>query len=98
MSMTDDRSIEAGPRAIKTISPGETSAATESGSKAAAIEDRIAEARHNLTTRLSELERRVDDVKQRIDPRSWFDSPWVRVGVAAALGFALGATRSMRRL
>jgi ElaB/YqjD/DUF883 family membrane-anchored ribosome-binding protein len=60
-----------------------------------AIDARIAEARQNLSVRLSELDRRVDFMRHRIDPRGWLENPWARVGVAAAVGFALGRSEVM---
>jgi ElaB/YqjD/DUF883 family membrane-anchored ribosome-binding protein len=61
-----------------------------------AIDARIAEARHNLSLRLAELDRRVEYVKHRIDPRGWIDNPWARVGVAAAIGLAIGYSETLR--
>jgi hypothetical protein len=78
------------------ISPGETSNATAEGSKAAAIDLRIAAARANLSQRLGELERRVDEVKHNLDPASWLANPWARVGIAAAVGFVLGRSEAMQ--
>lgn len=84
------------PRAITIISPGETATATPEGAKEAAIDLRIAEARQKLSARLGELERRVEKVKATMDPRAWLENPWARIGVAAAVGFALGRSSALR--
>jgi hypothetical protein len=63
-----------------------------------AIDARIAEARGNLTARLGELERRVDNVKESFDPRTWVDSPWLRLGITVAIGYGIGRSRMLRPL
>lgn len=63
-----------------------------------AIEARIAEARRNLSTRLSELDRRVDFMKHRVDPRGWLVNPWARVGAAFAVGFLIGRSEAVRSM
>lgn len=62
------------------------------------IDARIAAARAHLSARFAELERRVDEVKQRFDPRGWLENPWARVGVAFAVGFVLGRSEGLRPL
>lgn len=59
----------------------------------AAIDQRIATARGRLAARLSELDHRVDAVKESFDPRTWIDSPWLRLGLAMAIGYGLGRSR-----
>lgn len=59
----------------------------------AAIDARIADARGRLAARLSELDNRVEHVKENFDPRTWVDSPWLRLGIAVAIGYALGRSR-----
>ncbi|MEO8846332.1 MAG: hypothetical protein ABI591_26940 [Kofleriaceae bacterium] len=47
--------------------------------------------RANLDEKLAELKRRAVHVKEVLTPATYLESPWVRVGIAAAVGFALGA-------
>ena len=62
----------------------------------AALDRRLATARHDLSAGLVELERRLGEVKHRLDPRSWIANPWTRLAVAAGVGFVLGRSRAMR--
>lgn len=76
--------------------PTDAPRAAEHDATEAAIDARIADARGNLTARLTELERRVDHVKENLDPRTWVDSPWLRLGITVAIGYALGRSRMLR--
>lgn len=48
--------------------------------------------RANLDEKLAELKRRAVHAKEVLTPATYLQSPWVRVGIAAAVGFALGAS------
>ena len=47
--------------------------------------------RAHLDEKLAELKRRAVHAKQVLTPATYFRSPWLRVGIAAAVGFAIGA-------
>jgi|GEM_PF-3278843 len=103
----EDAELVDAPMATDVISPGDTKTATAEGAKEAHIDARIAAARGNLATRLSELERRVDYVKEKVDPRQWIDNPralqllsnpWAQVGAAALVGFIIGRSGTIRPL
>jgi hypothetical protein len=46
--------------------------------------------RSNLTAKLGELHRRAVHAKRTLSPATYLDQPWVRYGVAAAIGLAAG--------
>lgn len=47
--------------------------------------------RANLDEKLAELKRRAVHAKEVLTPATYLQNPWVRVGIAAAVGFALGS-------
>ncbi|HEY6173963.1 MAG TPA: hypothetical protein VIX73_05935 [Kofleriaceae bacterium] len=57
---------------------------------------RIALARDNLTAKLGELRRREARVRTVLSPMRHLANPWLRVGVAAAIGYRLGRAGPVR--
>lgn len=55
--------------------------------------ERIEQLRGALGEKLSELHRRASVVKRRLTPSTYWENPWVRFGVGAAIGFALAHRR-----
>lgn len=51
---------------------------------------RIALARHNFTAKLGELRRREASVRAVLSPIRHLANPWLRIGVAALIGYRLG--------
>jgi hypothetical protein len=51
---------------------------------------RIALARDHLTVKLGELRRREARVRRVLSPIRQFANPWLRIGVAAFIGYRLG--------
>jgi len=51
---------------------------------------RIALARDRLTAKLGELRRREARVRRLLSPISQLANPWLRIGVAAIIGYRLG--------
>src|SRR3954471_14961141 len=49
----------------------------------------IDELRGNLTEKLGELHRRATHVKLALSPSTYWNNPWIRIGIGAAIGFAL---------
>ena len=47
--------------------------------------------RANLDEKLAELKRRATHAKVVLTPATYLDDPWVRCGIAAVLGFAIGS-------
>lgn len=47
--------------------------------------------RANLDEKLAELKRRATHAKVVLTPATYLDDPWVRCGIAALLGFAIGS-------
>ncbi len=47
--------------------------------------------RANLDEKLAELKRRAVHVKEVLTPAHYLQNPWIRVGIAAAVGIAIGA-------
>jgi hypothetical protein len=47
--------------------------------------------RANLDEKLAELKRRAVHAKEVLTPATYLQNPWVRIGIAAAVGFAIGA-------
>ncbi|MBA3540479.1 MAG: hypothetical protein H0T79_12790 [Deltaproteobacteria bacterium] len=54
---------------------------------------KIDELRQNLNEKLGELHRRANHTKDVLTPSTYWKNPWVRVGIAAALGFVVGDLR-----
>jgi len=59
-------------------------------------ETRIALARNSLTAKLGELRRREARVRTALSPMRHLANPWLRVGVAALVGYQLGRRRPSR--
>lgn len=57
---------------------------------------RITLARDNLTAKLGELRRREARVRALLSPARYFTNPWLRVGLAAVIGYRLGRAGSVR--
>jgi hypothetical protein len=57
---------------------------------------RIALARDNLTAKLGELRRREARVRVFLSPLRYLANPWLRVGVAAVIGYQLGRASPAR--
>ena len=54
---------------------------------------RIEQLRTALGDKLSELHRRASVMKRRLTPSSYWENPWVRFGVGAAIGLVLAGRR-----
>jgi hypothetical protein len=52
--------------------------------------DRIVDSRERLALKLVELQRRVTRARTLLSPRTYLDSPWIRVGVGIVVGYLLG--------
>jgi hypothetical protein len=48
---------------------------------------RIEELRTNLSEKLGELHRRAKHTKEILSPSTYWQNPWVRVGIGFALGW-----------
>jgi len=63
------------------------------------VTSRIAVAHGNLTAKLTELRRRETRVRTALAPIRHLANPWVRIGIAAVIGYRLGRpSRSRARL
>ena len=51
---------------------------------------RIVLARRNLTSKLAELRKRETRVREAISPMRHLGNPWLRLGLAALVGYRLG--------
>jgi hypothetical protein len=51
---------------------------------------RIALARHSFTSKLGELRRREASVRAVLSPIRHLANPWLRIGVAALIGYRIG--------
>jgi hypothetical protein len=63
-----------------------------------AIDRRIEEARARLATHLGELQDRVTRAREMISPGTYLRSPWLKLGIGVALGYAVGRRRRPRLL
>jgi hypothetical protein len=57
---------------------------------------RIALARDSFTAKLAELRRREASVRAVLSPVRHLANPWLRIGVAAFIGYRLGRPRPVR--
>jgi hypothetical protein len=57
---------------------------------------RIALARAHLTAKLAELRRREAQVRTALSPIGYLGNPWLRVGLAAVIGYRLGRPAPVR--
>jgi hypothetical protein len=57
---------------------------------------RIARAHDGLTTKLTELRRREARVRTALSPIRHLANPWLRIGVAALIGYRLGRPDPVR--
>ena len=46
--------------------------------------------RSNLTEKLGELHRRATRTRVLLSPSTYWHNPWVRLGIGATIGFAIG--------
>ena len=49
----------------------------------------IEELRSSLTEKLGELHRRATHAKLVLSPSTYWKNPWIRLGIGAAIGFAI---------
>jgi hypothetical protein len=54
---------------------------------------KIDDLRHDLAEKLGELHRRAVHTKQVLSPSTYWNNSWIRLGIGAAVGFALGSYR-----
>ena len=54
---------------------------------------KIEELRTSLTEKLGELHRRATSAKETLSPWHHWKNPWVRIGIGAVIGFAVGRRR-----
>jgi hypothetical protein len=53
----------------------------------------IDELHNNLTEKLGELHRRAAHAKRVLSPSTYWNNPWIRLGIGAAIGFAIADRR-----
>jgi hypothetical protein len=55
---------------------------------------RVATSERGLVDKLRELQRRARVAKTMLTPSTYLDNPWVRLGLAATVGYLVGRGRS----
>ena len=58
-------------------------------------ETRIVAAREAVSAKLAELRRRESEARTSLAPLRYLASPWLRVGIAAVLGYRIGRPRTV---
>lgn len=80
-------------RALVAVSPRQRPRGRGVDALRPTLQARLAIARYNVNLRLQELEGRLFDAKQAVDPRTWKATPWVEVGAALLVGYWIGRSR-----